>query len=45
MTAKKDLSARPSPRKGMRLLLPAALMAGLTLPLAGCKTSEERAEE
>lgn len=29
----------------MRLLLPAALMAGLTLPLAGCKTSEERAEE
>ncbi len=39
-----DRSA-PSTRKGLRILLPAALAAGLALPLAACKSSAEKAEE
>lgn len=45
MTAEKDPHTTPSRKKGLRILLPAALAAGLTLSLAGCKTAEERADE
>ena len=45
MTTPKDSSTPPFRKKGLHLLLPAALAAGLTLSLAGCKTSEERADE
>lgn len=34
-----------SARRGMRFLLPAILVLGLGLPLAGCKTAAERADE
>ena len=41
-----DVSFRPlSARRGNRLLLSTALALGLVLPLAGCKTSAERADE
>ena len=41
-----DVSFRPLPaRRGNRLLLSTALALGLVLPLAGCKTSAERADE
>ncbi|WP_207101598.1 tetratricopeptide repeat protein [Paracoccus shandongensis] len=41
-----DVPSSPSPaRRGIRLLLSTTLALGLALPLAGCKTSAEKAEE